>query len=76
MGGISGSGEVEGVKHADRRSVNRVTSISDAEDEDAEASEDFTKAGFSALSARAWNPSSTGTVCGDAEDLCDDGSSV
>lgn len=74
--GISGSGEVEGVKHADRRSVNRVTSLSDAEDEDAETSGDFTEAGLRAISVRVWNPPSTETVRGDAEDLCDDGSSV
>lgn len=53
--GISGSGEVEGVKHIDRRSLNRVTSISDPEDEDAEALEDFAKAGSRALSAQVWN---------------------
>jgi hypothetical protein len=49
--GISGSGEVEGVKQADRRSVNRVTSISDAEDEDVEVLEDFTEVEPRTLSA-------------------------
>ena len=73
---ISGSGEVEGVKHVDRRSVNPVTSRSDAEDEDAEASGDFTKVGLRVLSAWVWNPSQTGKVRGEAEDLCDEGSSV
>ena len=74
--GISGSGEVEGVKHIDRRSVNRVTSTSDGEDEEVEGVEDSTEVWLGTLSSRVWKHPSTCKGRGDAEDLCDDGSSV